>query len=45
MGAGATRRFGAVRWGVARKILAAWVVTIPATALLAAACAPIVSLI
>ncbi|HEX6538577.1 MAG TPA: inorganic phosphate transporter [Candidatus Dormibacteraeota bacterium] len=37
MGAGASHRFGAVRWGVARNILAAWVVTIPAAALLAAA--------
>ena len=45
MGAGATRRFGAVRWGVARNILATWVVTIPAAALLAAGCAAIVSLL
>jgi PiT family inorganic phosphate transporter len=33
MGAGATRRFSAVRWGVARNIVAAWVVTIPMAAL------------
>ena len=39
MGAGATRRFGAVRWGVARNILVAWVLTIPATAAMAAVCA------
>jgi len=35
MGAGAPRHFGAVRWGVARSILGAWVLTIPATAVLA----------
>ncbi len=32
MGVGATRRLSAVRWGVGRKILAAWVITIPASA-------------
>ena len=42
MGAGATRRFGAVRWGVARNILVAWLLTIPATALMAAVCALVV---
>jgi PiT family inorganic phosphate transporter len=36
MGAGATKRFSAVRWGVAGNILRAWVLTIPATALIAA---------
>jgi len=36
MGAGSPRHFGAVRWGVARNILGAWVLTIPATAGLAA---------
>jgi PiT family inorganic phosphate transporter len=36
MGAGATRRLAAVRWGIARNILVAWVLTIPATAALAA---------
>jgi PiT family inorganic phosphate transporter len=35
MGAGATRRFSAVRWGVARSIVAAWVLTIPAAAVVA----------
>ena len=35
MGAGATRRFGAVRWGVARNILVAWVLTIPAAGIMA----------
>jgi len=38
MGAGATRRLSAVRWGVARTIVFAWVLTIPAAALVAAAC-------
>jgi phosphate/sulfate permease len=36
MGAGATRRFSAVRWGVAPRIVWAWVLTIPASAALAA---------
>src|ERR671932_1189002 len=36
MGAGATRRLSAVRWGVARRIVWAWVFTIPASAALAA---------
>ena len=35
MGVGATRRFSAVRWGVARTIGAAWVLTIPMAALVA----------
>jgi inorganic phosphate transporter, PiT family len=37
MGAGATRRLSAVRWGVAANIVVAWVLTIPAAALVAAA--------
>jgi PiT family inorganic phosphate transporter len=37
MGAGATQKFSAVRWGVAGDILVAWVLTIPAAALVAAA--------
>jgi PiT family inorganic phosphate transporter len=36
MGVGATRRLSAVRWGVARTIVTAWVLTIPAAALVAA---------
>ncbi len=36
MGVGATKRFSAVRWGVARTILAAWVLTFPMAALAAA---------
>ena len=37
MGAGATRRLSAVRWGVAGNIVTAWVLTIPMAALVAAA--------
>ncbi len=37
MGAGATKRFSAVRWGVARSIVTAWVLTFPAAGLVAAA--------
>ena len=38
MGAGATKRFSAVRWGVARSILTAWILTFPMAGLVAAAC-------
>jgi PiT family inorganic phosphate transporter len=36
MGAGATKRLSAVRWGVAGNIVVAWVLTIPAAAIVAA---------
>lgn len=36
MGVGATRRMSAVRWGVAGRIVVAWVLTIPMSALVAA---------
>jgi PiT family inorganic phosphate transporter len=36
MGAGATRRLSAVRWGVARSIVTAWVLTFPAAGAVAA---------
>jgi PiT family inorganic phosphate transporter len=36
MGVGATRRVSAVRWGVARQVVTAWVLTIPGAALSAA---------
>ncbi len=36
MGAGATKRASAVRWGVARSIVAAWVFTFPAAAVVSA---------
>ena len=37
VGVGASRRVSAVRWGVARKVVWAWVLTIPCTGLIAAA--------
>jgi inorganic phosphate transporter, PiT family len=37
VGVGATRRLSAVRWGVARQIVWAWVLTIPAAAAIGAA--------
>ncbi len=36
MGAGATKRFSAVRWGVAKSIVTAWVLTFPAAGAVAA---------
>jgi len=36
MGVGASKRVSAVRWGVARNILIAWVLTIPITAVVSA---------
>jgi PiT family inorganic phosphate transporter len=38
MGAGATKRFSAVRWGVARSIVTAWVLTFPMAGAVAAGC-------
>lgn len=37
MGVGAARRMSAVRWGVGRKIVAAWILTIPAAATISGA--------
>ena len=37
MGVGATQRFSAVRWGVAGRIVWAWILTIPLSGLIAAA--------
>jgi PiT family inorganic phosphate transporter len=37
MGVGASKRVSAVRWGVARRILLAWVLTIPISAFISAA--------
>jgi len=42
VGVGATQRLSAVRWGVAARIVWAWVLTIPASALVAAAAFAIV---
>ncbi len=36
MGVGATKRFRAVRWGVAGNIVVAWILTLPAAGLVAA---------
>lgn len=38
MGVGASQKFSAVKWGVAGRIVFTWIVTLPATGLLAAAC-------
>jgi PiT family inorganic phosphate transporter len=45
VGVGATTRLSAVRWGVAARIVWAWVLTIPASALVAAAAYSIVRLV
>jgi PiT family inorganic phosphate transporter len=34
MGVGATKRFSAVRWGVARSIVMTWIITFPVCAAL-----------
>ncbi|NGQ93865.1 inorganic phosphate transporter [Brevibacillus sp. SYP-B805] len=38
LGVGASQKFSAVKWGVAGRIVVTWIITLPATALLAAAC-------
>ncbi|MFA7562475.1 MAG: inorganic phosphate transporter [Methanoculleus sp.] len=38
MGVGATRGYSAVKWGVVREILVAWILTIPAAAIVGGAC-------
>ena len=38
VGVGAARRVSAVRWGIAGNIVWAWIITIPATATVAALC-------
>jgi PiT family inorganic phosphate transporter len=45
VGVGAARRVSAVRWNVASSIVVAWVVTIPASALVAAAAYGVVSVL
>jgi inorganic phosphate transporter, PiT family len=44
VGAGATRRLSAVRWGVAGRIVWAWILTIPAAGLVAALAYQVVTL-
>ncbi|HEY5538035.1 MAG TPA: inorganic phosphate transporter [Thermoplasmata archaeon] len=43
MGVGATRRLSAVRWGVARRIVWAWILTLPASAAFAFVAAALMS--
>jgi PiT family inorganic phosphate transporter len=38
LGVGASQKFSAVKWGLAGRIIVTWIITLPATALLAAAC-------
>jgi PiT family inorganic phosphate transporter len=38
VGVGSARRVSAVRWGIARGIVIAWVITLPAAAIVGAAC-------
>jgi PiT family inorganic phosphate transporter len=45
VGVGSIRRFSAVRWGVAGRIVWAWVLTIPASALISAVTYQIVTLV
>ncbi|HOV98475.1 MAG TPA: inorganic phosphate transporter [Bacteroidota bacterium] len=45
MGVGATKRVSAVRWGVAGRIVTAWILTIPAAAIIAAMVYHFVSLL
>jgi PiT family inorganic phosphate transporter len=45
IGVGAARRVSAVRWGIAGSIVWAWIITIPATALIAAVCYWLVALL
>ena len=42
VGVGATRRLSAVRWGVAGRVVWAWILTIPGAALMSAACSVVV---
>jgi PiT family inorganic phosphate transporter len=45
MGAGSTKRLSAVRWGIGRRIIYAWIITIPASAAIAALCLVIIRMI
>ncbi len=45
VGVGAARRVSAVRWGVARGIVIAWVITLPAAAAVGAACYTLAALL
>lgn len=43
MGAGAVRRFSAVRWGIGKKIVWAWIITIPASGAVGFVCAIVIN--
>ena len=43
IGVGATKRLSAVRWGITKSLMTAWILTIPVSGLLAAAIYYIVS--
>jgi PiT family inorganic phosphate transporter len=45
VGVGAARRLSAVRWGVARQVVLAWILTIPGAFALAAACSLVVHVV
>jgi PiT family inorganic phosphate transporter len=45
IGVGAAKRAAAVRWGVAREIVIAWIITIPAAGIMAALCYLLVGLV
>ncbi|MDR4491707.1 MAG: inorganic phosphate transporter [Candidatus Nitrosocosmicus sp.] len=45
MGVGASKRLSAVRWGIGRKIVYAWIITIPASAAIAALTLTLIQLI
>jgi PiT family inorganic phosphate transporter len=38
LGAGASKRLSAVRWGFAGQMVMAWILTLPASALVGSAC-------
>ncbi|MBI5463591.1 MAG: inorganic phosphate transporter, partial [Ignavibacteriales bacterium] len=42
MGAGAVKRVSAVRWGIGKRIVWAWVITIPASAAIGYVCTLII---
>jgi PiT family inorganic phosphate transporter len=43
MGSGSSQRLSAVRWGIVRNIVITWIVTIPASAIVAALCYAVIS--
>ncbi|MBI3950754.1 MAG: inorganic phosphate transporter [Acidobacteria bacterium] len=45
VGVGSTRRFSAVKWGVANRIVWAWILTIPSSTLIAALSFYVISLV